>query len=80
MTRRLFIDVESTGDGTNIHHGIVELSAKYYEDEQLISAFNQQYGHDPSIVYKAGINYKKAIANSQAGFKSCNQNIREFTD
>ena len=67
MVRRLFVDLESTGDGSNLYHDIVELSCRYYENEKLISTYNASYGYHPAYVYNANTNKGKAELNSKNG-------------
>lgn len=67
MTRRLFVDVESTGNGSLLWHSFVELNAKYYEDEVLVDEYHSYYGHNPKTIYTGGINYKKALAYTELG-------------
>lgn len=67
MVRRLFVDVESTGDGSNLYHDIVELNCKYYENEKLISTYSANYGYHPGYVYQANTNKGKAELNSSRG-------------
>lgn len=76
MVRRLFVDLESTGDGTNLYHDIVELSCRYYENEKLISQYNAKYGYHPAYVYQGDVNKKKAEFNSKNG---CTTSDDDFT-
>lgn len=80
MTKRIFVDLESTGDGSSLYNSFVELSARYYEDEELKSSFHRYYGHSKKTVYTGGTNYKKAVENSQKGFTSADESIDEFVN
>lgn len=78
MVKRLFVDLESTGDGSNMYHDFVELNAKYYENERLISTYTAHYGYNPSNVYHLEINKEKAIQNSKAGHGTTDEDIDTF--
>lgn len=78
MVRRLFVDLESTGNGSNLFHDIVELNCRYYENEKLISTYTGTYGHDPGYVYAFGINKDKALENSKKGCITSDEDFATF--
>lgn len=78
MVKRLFVDLESTGDGTNLYHDFVELNARYYENEKLVSTYNASYGYNSSNVYHLDINKEKAIQNSKGGHSTTDEDIETF--
>lgn len=78
MVRRLFVDVESTGDGTKLWHSLVELHMRYYEDEELISEYSGFYGHNPKTLYTKGINYQKALNNTKAGHPTLEESLPDL--
>lgn len=78
MTRRLLVDLETTGDGSNLFHDILQISARYYENEKLVAEFNADYAHNNSSVFSMGINQRKAHDNKTAGCKSSKEGIIDF--
>lgn len=80
MVRHMFIDVESTGDGSNLYHGIVEISARYYENWGYKDQYNAKFGHDSKNSYQGGVNFKKAQEYSQSGKVGCDEGIKDFID
>ena len=78
MVRRLFVDIESTGDGTNLFHDIVEISCRYYENEKLVGTYSANYGYNPGSVYNFGINKEKAEANTKKGCITSDEDFATF--
>ena len=78
MVRRLFVDLESTGNGSNMFHDIVELNCKFYENEKLISTYTGSYGYNPSYVYSFGINEDKAKENTKKGCGTSDEDFATF--
>jgi hypothetical protein len=67
MERRLFVDVETTGDGSSISHDIIEIHCRYYENEKLVSSFDAQYSFANTTVFQMNINWDKAHKNKEEG-------------
>lgn len=78
MVRRLFIDLETTGNGTDDGHDIIEVCARYYENEKMKSEFNAHYSGSPTTVYQAGINFDKAAKYKAEGYENSDAGFAAF--
>lgn len=78
MLKRIFIDVETTGDGTNLYHDIVEIYCELWVNSKKVSVFEAEYAHSASTVFQMGINKKKAFANKKKKCKTSEEGITDF--
>lgn len=78
MLKRIFIDVETTGDGSSIQHDIVEIYCEVWYNHKLTDTFDAKYCHTNSTVFSAGINRKKAALHKEQGCKSSKEGLQDF--
>ena len=80
MLPRLYIDLETTGDGTSRFHDIIEIYAEVWIKGLFVSSFYQKYSHSNSTVFMGGMNYKKAKMYKEEGRGSSTEGIAKFVE
>lgn len=80
MARRLFIDLETTGDGSSKYHDIIEINAVLTNKGNTVSEFNAAYGFDSKTVFSGGRNYHKAKKHKEEGKEVSSIGINSFID
>lgn len=80
MALRLFIDLETTGDGTYKYHDILDVSAVLTNKGNQIAEFNAQYSFDNRTSFSGGMNYNKAKRHKELGKPTSNEGIEKFVE
>ena len=78
MAKRLFIDLETTGDGSSKYHDIIEINAIVTDNGNTTAEFNALYGLSSRSVFSGGRNYHKAVKHKHDGRKTSFEGIEEF--
>ncbi len=78
MAYRLFIDLETTGDGSNRYHDIIDISATLTKDGNLLGEFNAQYSYTSQTSFQGGRNFNKAKQYKELGRVDSSTGIDKF--
>ena len=78
MLKRVFVDIESTGDGTSLQHDIVEIYCEMWFNHKLVDTFDDKYCHTNSTIFSGGINRKKAEENKANGCDNSEVGLQRF--
>lgn len=78
MAYRLFIDLETTGDGSNKYHDIIDISATLTHHGNSLGVFNAQYSYDNKSSFQGGRNYNKAKHHKELGRVTSSEGIDKF--
>lgn len=80
MIRRLFVDVEATGDGYDPNHTILQICARYYENERFVEEYYKSYSPRENTVYAHEAIMNKAERHKEMGYISAEEDIPNFVD
>lgn len=78
MAYQLILDLETTGNGTNKYHDIVEINAILERDGHILGEFNREFSFTSSTSFQGGINYQKAKENKESGKPNSQEGFIEF--
>lgn len=80
VIRRLFVDVEATGDGFDPNHTILQICARYFENEKFVSEYYKDYSDREDTVYAYEAIRRRAEKNREAGHISAEEDLPNFMD